>query len=72
MLPGISSSRHGPTPITPEHIPIMKVSALNTSETLCLDAPMAVSYTHLDVYKRQEYQLRVREEIYLDNMLDLF
>ena len=41
MLPGISSSRHRPTPITPEHIPIMKVSALNTSETLCLDAPMA-------------------------------
>ena len=41
MLPGISSSRHRPTPITPEHRPMMKVSALNTSETLCLDAPMA-------------------------------
>ena len=56
--------------------------------------PIAVSYTHLDVYKRQlegrglgsamvlefllyymtkpEYQIHVREAIYLDAMLDLF
>ena len=41
MLPGMSSSRLRPTPMTPEHRPMMKVSALNTSETLRLEAPMA-------------------------------
>ena len=30
-----------PTPIRPDNRPMMKVSALKTSETLCLEAPIA-------------------------------
>lgn len=40
-IAGMSSSRQSTTPITPEHRPMIKVSALNTCETLCLEAPMA-------------------------------
>ena len=41
MLPGMSRISLSTTPITPEHRPMMKVSALNTSEMFRLDAPMA-------------------------------
>ena len=41
MLPGMSSSLLRPMPMRPEHRPMMKVSALNTSEMFRLDAPMA-------------------------------
>ena len=40
-LMGISSSSVKPMPIRPAHSPMMNVSALNTCETLCRDAPMA-------------------------------
>ena len=40
-LPGISKIRLSPTPMQPEHRPMIKVSALNTSEMFRLDAPMA-------------------------------
>jgi len=41
MLPGMSSSLLRPMPMRPEHRPMMKVSALNTSEMFRLEAPMA-------------------------------
>ena len=41
---GSAAAGTGPTPITPEHIPIMKVSALNTFGDIMPDAPMAPEY----------------------------
>lgn len=40
-LPGISRSRVKPMPMSPAQRPMIKVSALNTWEILCLEAPMA-------------------------------
>ena len=41
MLPGMSRISLSTMPMTPEHRPMMNVSALNTSETFILEAPMA-------------------------------
>ena len=38
---GISNISVIPIPITPETLPTIKVSALNTRDTSCFDAPMA-------------------------------